>query len=247
MGRIRHGVIVTAVVLGLLVLGGLISNLAQNGGSGDQAAAETTSNMKAITVNGEGRVLVKPDTAQIIVGVEIRNTDLSAAQNEASQKMNAVIDSLKQNGVEESKIKTINYSISIDRKNDGSVNGYVITNLVQARVKPIDKVGPILDAAVKAGANSVQSVSFVVEDVDAATQQARQQAVNDARDKAQQLAKLAGVTLGAPISITEASSPSPSPVPLAAKAAGAVASDAAAPIQAGESEIVVYVTVSYGI
>jgi len=88
-------------------------------------------------------------------------------------------------------------------------------------------------------------VQFSVENMDALVQQAREQAMANAKSKAEQLAKLGGVTLGAPISISEGTSMPPQP--FAARDAASVPSGAAAaPIQTGQNEITVSVTVSYG-
>lgn len=247
MKRVGVGI---GIVLGLVLSAGLLSALGDSSlGRSEPAAAQTQSTLKAVTVSGVGRVLVNPDTAQFTLGVQIRNPDLAAAQAEATTKMNAVINALKANGIDEAKIKTVTYNIGLEynpQRSDGTVSGYVVTNLVQASVKPLDKVGAIIDAAVDAGANNVSQVSFIVEDVDAPTRQARQQAMDDAKAKADQLARLGGVTLGMPVQITETSSPPPTPLDAVRTAAGA-APDMATPIQAGQAEIVVYVTVSYGI
>jgi uncharacterized protein YggE len=249
MKRVGVGI---GIVLGLVLSAGLLSALGDSSlGRSEPASAQTQSNFKAVTVSGVGRVLVSPDTAQFTLGVQIRNPDLAAAQAEATTKMNAVINSLKANGIDDAKIKTVAYNIGLEynpQKSDASISGYVVTNLVQSRIKPIDKTGAIIDAAVKAGANNVSEVSFIVEDVDAATRQARQQAMDDAKAKADQLARLGGVTLGMPVQITETNSPAPMPVDATRSVATAGgAADMAPPIQGGQSEIVVYVTVSYGI
>jgi uncharacterized protein YggE len=142
----------------------------------------------------------------------------------------------------------VNYSINVDQdysKGTGEVTGYTVINMVDVKITDIDKLGAIIDAAVKAGANNVGGVQFSVENMDALVQQAREQAMADAKSKAEQLAKLGGVTLGAPVSISEGTSMPPQP--MAARDAMSVASGAAAaPIQAGQNEITVSVTVSYG-
>jgi uncharacterized protein YggE len=130
------------------------------------AAAQEQSNRRMISVTGEGRVSVTPDTAQVILGVEIQNPDLATAQQEANQKMDAIIAALKDNGVPDDRIKTINYSVSVHRdfeKPEQPITGYLVSHLVQAKIQPMDKVGPIIDAAVSEGANAVRDVTFIVE------------------------------------------------------------------------------------
>ncbi len=200
-----------------------------------------------ITVNGQGSVSAKPDTAHVTLGVQIQNEQLAAAQTQATTQMNAVLAALKQDGINDKDIQTVNYSVNVmtDQKNPGinQVTGYMVTNMVDVKISQIDKVGSIIDDAVSAGANNVGGIQFTIENMDTLVQQARQMAMTDAHDKAQQLAKLGDVTLGMPVSITENSSTPPRPFDVGATSA---AGSAAVPIQTGESVISVSVTVSYG-
>lgn len=241
---------VAAVIIAVLVFSaGLLAALGGGGvGNTNHAAADTPDSQHAITVSGDGSVLAKPDTAHVTLGVQIQNVELSAAQSQANDQMNAVLASLKQSGISNDNIKTVNYSINVNQdysKGTGEVTGYTVVNMVDVKITDLDKVGSIIDAAVKAGANNVGGVQLSVENVDALVQQAREQAMANAKSKAEQLAKLGGVTLGAPISISEGTSPPPQP--MAARDTMNVASGAAStPIQTGQNEITVSVTVSYG-
>ncbi|MBX5444467.1 SIMPL domain-containing protein [Sphaerobacter sp.] len=251
MSRMRRWATAAAFV-GLLVIGGgVIAAMGDSGRRpfGGQAAAETPSGQRVVTVGGEGRVMVRPDTAQVVLGVMSQGPDLGPVQETVNGQMDAVLASLKDAGIPDERIRTVAYNISVDRdyqQPSAPITGYTVTHLVQVKVKPIDQVSGIIDNAVAAGANTVSDVSFVVEDRDAAVRQAREQAINDARQKAQHLAQLAGVQLGPPVSITEGAAPPPTPMPLARDGAVDMAVGAAA-IQPGESEIVVSVVVSYGI
>jgi uncharacterized protein YggE len=247
MTILKRVAVAAAIIAALVFSAGLLAAL---GGGGvrttNQAAADTPNTVHAITVSGDGSVLAKPDTAHVTLGVQIQNAELSAAQSQATDQMNAVLTSLKQSGIGDDNIKTVNYSINVNQdysKGTGEVTGYTVVNMVDVKISDIDKVGEIIDAAVKAGANNVGGVQFSVEHMDALVQQAREQAMADAKAKAEQLAKLGGVTLGAPISISEGTSTPPQPMAardVASAGAGAV------PVQTGQSEITVSVTVSYG-
>jgi uncharacterized protein YggE len=249
MTILKRAAVAAAIIVALVFSAGLLAAL---GGDGvrttNQAAADSPDAQHAITVSGDGSVLAKPDTAHVTLGVQIQNAELSAAQSQASDQMNAVLASLKQSGISDDNIKTVNYSINVNQdysKGTGEVTGYTVINMVDVKITDIDKLGAIIDAAVKAGANNVGGVQFSVENMDALVQQAREQAMADAKSKAEQLAKLGGVTLGAPVSISEGTSMPPQP--MAARDAMSVASGAAAaPIQTGQNEITVSVTVSYG-
>jgi uncharacterized protein YggE len=116
------------------------------------------------------------------------------------------------------------------------------------KVKPMNKVSAVIDAAVAKGANAVNDVVFTVENQDAPLQQAREQAVNNARVKAEQLAKLTGVGLGGPVTVSETSTMPPMPIPMAREAAApAGAGSAATAVQPGQSEVTVNLTISYAI
>lgn len=251
MSRMRRWTMAAALV-GLIVIGGgVIASM----GPGSirpfsgQVAAENPSGQPAVTVSGEGRVLVPPDTAQVVLGVMSQGPDLGPVQDNVNQQMDAVLASLRSAGIPENQIRTVAFNISVDRdyqQPSAPITGYTVVHLVQVKVKPLDRISGVIDGAVAAGANTVSEVSFIVEDRDAAVRQAREQAMDDARRKAQHLAQLAGVQLGPPVSITEGATPPVMPLPMAREVAADMAAGAAA-IQPGESEIVVQLVVSYGI
>jgi uncharacterized protein YggE len=247
MSSLRRVGIALAAIAALIVGAGAIAALGGGYSMGSKAAPETTAE-RSITVLGQGRVSITPDTAQVTLGVQIMNADLAAAQQEASDKMNAVIAALKSNGVADDKIRTVNYAIYIERdysQPNSPMIGYQVVNLVQAEVSPVDKVAGVIQAAVDAGANQVNGVGFTVKDQNAAVQQARKQAVEDAKAKATELAGLAGVKLGPVVSMIEGSAGGP-PMPMAARdvASGGAG---AGPIEPGQTEISIAVTVSYAI
>lgn len=126
---------------------------------------------------------------------------------------------------------------------------YVLTQLVQVRISDVDSTGDVIDTALDAGANQVSSISFEVSDNQEAVEQARELAVEEARNKAEHLAELTGVSLGAPLRIEENSPSGPSvrmeefAMDDAAEADGM----AAARIAPGEQTISVHVYITYAI
>ena len=158
MSRLKRAGNVVPVVLAL-ILGAKFSGLI-TGNRGipmtSVAEAEGQTNQRTISVSGEGRVYVTPDTAQVTLGVQIENADLGAAQQEANQKMDAVLAVLKANGVADDQIKTVTYNISVQRdyqKPNQPITGYQVSHPVQVKVKPMSKVSAVIDAAVAKGAN----------------------------------------------------------------------------------------------
>lgn len=211
-----------------------------------------TSPLNGISVTGEGTVTVQPDLAKVTLGVQVTNASAAAAQQDAASKMDSVVASLKQAGISDKDIQTVRFDLSPDYQYDNNtrtqvLKGYRVTNLVVATVRDISKVGQILDSAVTSGATMLQGVSFSVSDPAAAGRQGREQAMKDASAKAQQLASLAGVGLGSPISIEETVSAPPTPAQMQSAAAPMAASAAQTPISPGTQEIRTVVRVVYAI
>lgn len=201
--------IVTLAVLGIVV---------QNGGTqiahaqGTPTPAPTTSAAPRtdIGVTGTGKVTVTPDTAVASIGVDITAPTLADATKQASDKMTAVIAAIKAQGVDPKDIQTTSYNVypitNQPKENESAtITGYHVSNIVTVTIRDITKVGPVLDAAIGAGANSVNSVFFTVNDPSKAMDEARTMAVKEAMAKANTLATAANVKVGAIISISDMS------------------------------------------
>jgi uncharacterized protein YggE len=232
--------------LGILLLASLVVTCGSRD-NGTAATTPTSTDTRTVTVSGEGRVARTPDVVLMTVGVDISRPDLTTAQSEASTTMDKVIGALKDRGVAEKDITTTVYSIYTDRdysKPDSSITGYHVTHLVTAKVRDVAGAGGVLQAAIDAGANSVQGLSFGLDDTAAAVQDARAAAIADAKGKAQQLAQLTNATLGQVMTITEgtASTPYPAAMPATGSAGGKDVT-----INAGQTEVVVTVTVVWAL
>ena len=241
--------LVIAAVASFAILGGIPALLGGLRSPGVVAAASGDPT-HGITVQGTAIISLKPDMATLSLGVDAQASSAALAQSNASKAMAAVIDAVKKQGVADADLATQGINLSPMYGNqtpNGSprVTGYEANQSLSVKVHDLDKVGPIIDAGVAAGATSVGGVSFSLADPTAATNQARQMAVTDAHNRAQALATAAGVTLGAPISITEQAATQP-PVFYAAAvpAAGAVAET---PVQPGTTDVTVTVEVVYQI
>lgn len=205
-----------------------------------------------IFVSGQGRVKIEPDTASVTVGVDVLEDDLAEAQDAATAQATAIIDAVRAGGVAEDDIQTANYSVNIIRDydnqgNPGPITGYQVSNQVNVTVRDLDALGDILDDVVAAGANNIYGIAFSVEDTVAAASQARAQAMEDANRKAAELAGLAGLTITRASSISESYAPPPSPVDFGAADMEVMAQRAGGPVpvQAGTTEVVVDVQVTY--
>jgi uncharacterized protein YggE len=208
---------------------------------------------RSLNVSGTGLVYLTPDIAYINIGVHTELATASeavAANNAETQK---VVDALKKAGVAAKDIRTSNFSIWPNTMFDPQTNTklsttYVVDNTVYVTVRKLDDLGDILDAAVKAGANNVNSIQFDLADKTAAIKEARDQAVKDARSQAQELAQAAGVTLGN-LQMINFNDSVPAPLMQAyGKGGGGGAAEAiAVPINPGTMTLTVNVNLTYEI
>lgn len=203
-----------------------------------------------IAVTGNGSAYGKPDMAMALIGVETRDVDPAKAVDDNTAKMNTIMSALKELGIEEKDIQTSNFSVNAQQDYDqnGQPKGtftYVVNNSLTVTIRDLTKVGQALGKAVGAGANSINGVSFSVNDPAALEAEARDKAMADAKARAEQLAKAAGVTLGAPTSISEFTS---GPIPYEAKglaAADAGGGGAPVPVSQGQIQVNLQVNVTY--
>ena len=200
----------------------------------------------AISVTGEATVSVPPDLAEIEGGVTSEAKTAREASEANNAAMGKVLQALKGAGIEEKDIQTARLSLqpqsAPNRSGPSAIAGYRASNRVTVRVRDVTKVASVIDTLVGAGANEIGGINFVVSQASKLLDEARERAVADARRKAEIYAKAAGVTLGAPLSISEEGNSAP--VPYRRMAAGMAAS---APVAQGEETLRVTVSVSWAI
>lgn len=204
-----------------------------------------------LVVEGTGKVTVIPDIAKISVGIEESGSTLDAVQDSVNKKSKRLTDELKKSGIDEKNIKTTNYSVYPEYDYQGRtprITGYRVSISYEVKVKDFEKVNDILVAVTQAGANVVGNVSFEVNDETRNKKlgEAREEAVKEAGENAESLAKSAGVTLGKILNISETKG-TLVPVPLRETGIGGAEPIAAPDITPGETEISVTVSVSWEI
>ena len=221
------------------------------------ACGPTTINQEApapartLNVNGLGQVNLTPDIAYIYIGVHTEGATASEAVEANKGQTSSLISSIKKSGVDEKDIRTTNFSIwpSQQYGPDGTISGtvYMVDNTVYITVRELDGLGDLLDSAISAGANTINSIQFDVADKAQALKDARTKAVADAQAQAQELAEAAGVSLGE-IQTINFYENSAYPVDMG-KGGGGVAYDAASavPIQPGQLTVSVNVNLTYSI
>ncbi|MEK7090153.1 MAG: SIMPL domain-containing protein [Patescibacteria group bacterium] len=191
------------------------------------------STFRNFSVSGEGKIIAIPDIAQFSFTVLTEGgTDLTGLQAENSKKVNAAIDFIKSEDIAAADIKTENYSISpryqyfrcdypvpLPLGIEGGATlrpdyypkpcppaeivGYTISQSVSVKVREFEKIGSLLTGVVESGANSVSGVNFTIDNPTAIENQARAEAIKEARIKAEAIADAGGFRLGKILSITE--------------------------------------------
>ena len=215
-------------------------------------APAAAQNVRTLSVSGSGDALLAPDIAYIYVGVHSENPTAADAVDENTSQTEKLIQAIRDFGIDPKDIRTTNFSIyPMDRfdPSTGMPSGekvYAVDNTVYVTVRDLTKLGDLLDTAVQAGANNINSVQFDVAEKDEALKQARADAVKDAEAQAQSLAQAAGLSLGEIQSISFFDA---QPYPLfEGKGGGGMAADAASvPIQPGQLTFTVSVSVTYAL
>lgn len=205
----------------------------------------------AISVSGEATISAAPDLAHIDAGVATDAKTAKEASDANNAAMGKVLLALKGAGIDEKDYQTSRLSLqpqyATSSKASEAQRGIVsfrASNRVTVRIRDVTKVASVIDTLVASGANDVGNISFEVTQASKLLDGAREQALADARRKAEIYAKAAGVTLGAPLAISEGGAPVPmfktrmAPAPMAA---------APVPIATGEETLSVTVSVSWAI
>ncbi len=209
-----------------------------------------------IRVSDFGEVSLKPDLAQVSFSVVTEAKTVEKAMEENSGKMNAIIEAMKEEGIEEKDLKTVNFGIYPRYEwherippNPGRrvLAGYEVRQTLQVKMRDMGRIGEIIELAVDKGANQVGNISFRVDDKDEFKKQAREEAIEKAKKKAKELAKELGVNLGEIVRFSESDSlPSYYRGELMTDIAGK-GGEEAPQIETGENDIRVTVSITYRI
>ncbi len=212
-----------------------------------QPAPPPQTQQPAITVIGEAHKSVAPDIAQIEAGVSNTAKTARSAAEANNLAMGKVLLELKNAGLDGKDIQTSRLSIQpqyapSNRPGPTDIIGYQASNMITVQVRDTARVASLIDTLVQAGANEIRGIGFRVADPSKVLDDVRADAVADARRKAKIYARAAGVTLGAPLVISE--DPQPGAMPMRKMA---MAQSSSAPVSPGEETLSVTVLVSWGI
>lgn len=241
---------ILAVILGLLLIVLTVSTAIDI-----KNKLEETEN--TITVTDTGTIYAKPDLTVANFSVVVEAKTVGEAMSENTQKMNAVISFMKEQGIEDKDLKTTNFNIypryewydSAQYYPSGKrvLVGYEVTQTLQVKIRNIEKIGEILEGGTSAGANEVSDLEFTIDNQDELKKQARKEAITKAKAKAEELAKELGISL-VRISNFSESSVLPYFYSMKEEAVGMAGDEALAPsIQTGENKIEVTVSITYEI
>lgn len=197
---------------------------------------------RSITVTGEATVSVAPDNANIRLGVTSQGKNAREASEANAKLMTSVLAAIRDAGVADRDVQTSRLSLQPQyeqgKAGPARLLGFQVTNQVSIRIREIEKFPGILDRAIAAGANEMSGIEFVVSEQSKLLDQARDDAVADARRKAELYAKAAGVKLGPVSSISEEGSSPPRPVVQAMRAS-------AVPVAPGEQLLRAAISVTF--
>lgn len=207
-----------------------------------------------ITVSGEGKASVVPDIAEIDFGMDTgTQPSAAAAMKKLSDSINKVYDAIQKSGIDKKDISTRNYSLNpVYDWTTGTqvIRGYQAMEALHVKVRDLDKLSDVTTAATSAGANQAGGVNFTVDNPEKVQAEAREKAIDQAKEKAQVLARQLGVRLGEVKAFSEGGGMQP-PImyerAMAPGMGGGGADMKNLPLPAGEQDITISVSITYEI
>jgi len=231
--------LLAAVALALVALAGCGAATTTTTTAGADAAAVNT-----VTASGAGTTQAVPDTAEMSFGVTTTSANAKSALDEASRRAEQIASAVKKQGIAAEDIQTQDVSVypqTVDQNGKQVITGYQASLSVQVKVREISKLGEVISAANAAGANDISGPAFTVADPAPARAKAIEEAVADARKSAEAMAKAAGKSVGAVLSMSSSDVGSV-PGPMYTQSAGAAKN---VPIEPGQLDITANVVVVF--
>lgn len=219
--------------------------------SAPAAAHDELTTRRTIIVAGIGEASKAPDMAILTLGVEAEGPTASEALRKNSAQMEATLKTLRDAGVDKNDIQTSNLNVGAkydySRENQPPrIVGYQATNTVSVKLRKLEKAGAVIDKAIGVGANRLDSISFGFADEKPLQNEARKNAIADARDRAALYAQAADVKLGQVLQISDSFAQGPGPLPVMARME--MSADAKnVPVMPGETTLSASVTIIYEI
>lgn len=221
-----------------------------------------TTATNTITVSGEGEIFAVPDVATFTVSVEEKAQEVADAQKVATEKSNAIIAALRAAGIEERDIKTTAYNVYPNYQwiqqpctargycppGEQKLDGYTVSQSIEVKARHTDKAGEILASVGNLGASNVSGLSFTIDDEDELQAEAREKAIEDAREKAEELAGQLDVSIVRIVGFSESGyGQPPAYLKREVMAMDAAVGGAAPELPVGENKIASQVSITYEI
>lgn len=237
------------ILLAYLVV--LVGTMIRNNLEKFDHIGKADSTERTILVEGRGKVIVTPDIAITDIGMITQGKTVSEAQAKNTTVMNKLVERLKALEVEAKDIQTTSYYINprydYPEGEAPVISGYEVNQSVKVKIRDLNQANQILQTAGDVGANSVNGLSFTVDDREAVKDQARQEALSKVKEKAQALSQALGVRLVDVVSYNEYEGGDGKFGPYYAYADGMGGSGEAPNIEPGSTEVVVNVSVTFAI
>ena len=214
-------------------------------GCGSATATTSSAADATVTASGAGTAQAVPDTAEMSFGVTTTSSDAKAALDDASRIAAQIASAVKKQGVADEDIQTQNVSVypqNVDQDGKRVITGYRASLSVRVKVRDISKLGDVISAANAAGANDINGPTFTIDDPAPIRAKAIDEAVVDARKSAEAMAKAAGKSVGAVLSMSSSDVGSVPGLPGASAMAGEAQS---VPIEPGQLDITANVVVIF--
>ncbi len=203
-----------------------------------------------ITVVGFGTAYGEPDVAYVELGVELVEEDLSQAFNATAENMNAIIAALEELGIARGDMQTTGVNIYPEDRYDQSgvmaSRVYRVRNTVRVTVRDISTIDQVISTGVEAGANTIYNLSYGIDDPTELENDARVDAVEDARLRAQRLADALGLTVGDPVIVSEVLNNS-FPYPYGLGGGGMMMDVASQPVLPGQLSVSLQVQITFAL
>lgn len=214
-------------------------------------ALNTAATTNTVSFSGEGKVTAKPDIAIIDLSIVTEAPTSKAAQDQNSAKSRALTDFLKGRDIDDKDIKTTGYNIypqyNYPPYGRPTITGYQVNQTIQIRVRDLAEADTVLDGVVSSGVNQINNFQLAIDDPEKLRDQAREEAIKDAKEKADKLEDQLGIRLGRIVNFSEGGSGSP-PIIYAKEFDGRGGVGGGGPsVPTGESEIIITVTITYQI
>lgn len=236
-----------ALLTSILVLGAIVMSAC---GTVPTPAANPNQPVRQMSVNGTGEIYVIPDIAYINIGVHTKSETVTDALSQNNGQAQAVVSALGELGVDAKDIQTTAFNVYPQQEYGPSGEllrtVYAVDNTVYVTVRDLSKLGQILDAVVRSGANNINGISFDVKDKAKALTEARQKAIDDAKAQAEEIAKASGVTLGPIQNVSVYVNNVPQPV-YEGKGGAMAAASSTVPVSAGQLTITANASITYEI